>query len=275
MARLLYESHMHTTLCRHSIGEPEEYAQVAWNRNLAGITVTCHNPMPNGYSASVRMREDQWDEYVALVARATAAWAGRIDVRLGLEADFVPGFEKYLEKQIGSAKLSHVLGSVHPQVGEYIRAHLVANNNDAVKYQQTYFEHIAMAAETGLFDTISHPDIVKNHPKGAWVRERVWGDILRALDRIAKTGVAMELNTSGVNKVIPEMNPGPEMLAEMFRRGIPVVIGADAHEPGRVGDRYGEAMGLLEAAGYEKIRFFVDRVPRDVGIDAARASLAG
>ena len=41
---MLYEMHMHTPLCKHAIGEPEEYAAMAERRGLAGIAVTCHNP---------------------------------------------------------------------------------------------------------------------------------------------------------------------------------------------------------------------------------------
>ena len=70
------------------------------------------------------------------------------------------------------------------------------------------------------------------------------------------------------------MNPGPAILREMRLRGIPVVIGADAHVPKRVGDGFLAAMNLLEAAGYSQVRYYLDRTPQDVDIAAARASLA-
>jgi len=272
MTRLLYESHMHTPLCKHSRGEPEEYAAVAERKNLRGIIVTCHNPMPDGYSASVRMSEAEFPRYVEIVARAREAWAGRVDVRLGLECDFVPGYEGYVEKQIGSAALHHVLGSVHPQVGEYRRRYWTG---DVLAFERTYFEHIALAAESRLFDTISHPDLVKNMHPADWNLELVWGDILRCLDRVAKTGAAMELNTSGLNKEIPEMNPGPAILREMAVRGIPVVIGADAHDPERVAANYVDALDLLSAAGHTHVHFYLDRKRQAVAIAEARASLAG
>jgi histidinol-phosphatase (PHP family) len=98
-------------------------------------------------------------------------------------------------------------------------------------------------------------------------------DIRRALDRIAATGVAMELNTSGLNKTVPEMNPGPAMLREMSTRGIPIVIGADAHLPQRVGDKYEEALDMLREAGYREVSFFLERKRHDVSIEAARSSL--
>ena len=97
--------------------------------------------------------------------------------------------------------------------------------------------------------------------------------IERALDRIAASGVAMELNTSGVQKDLPEMNPSPSQLALMHERGIPVVIGADAHVPERVGDGYITALGLLENAGYQEVSFFIDRKRQSVRIQDAMESL--
>ena len=83
----------------------------------------------------------------------------------------------------------------------------------------------------------------------------------------------MELNTSGVNKTISEMNPGPRILELMRRRGIPVVIGADAHRPQRVADGYAAALRMLQAANYGEVSFFLDRKRQSVPIAAALASL--
>ena len=88
---ILYESHMHTPLCKHATGEPEAYAAVAEKRGLKGIIVTCHNPINEAWGAKYRMDIDQFDDYLAMVARARQAWAGRVDVRLGMECDYYPG----------------------------------------------------------------------------------------------------------------------------------------------------------------------------------------
>ena len=146
-------------------------------------------------------------------------------------------------------------------------------DGDYYRYQQTYFDHLAQAAETGLFDTLAHPDLVKNESPADWNFARIQPSIERALDRIAAAGVAMELNTSGLNKAYPEMNPGPTMLALMQARGIPVVIGADAHRPERVADRFTEAIDLLETVGYTHVSFFLARQRQDVPLAAVRASL--
>jgi histidinol-phosphatase (PHP family) len=93
------------------------------------------------------------------------------------------------------------------------------------------------------------------------------------LDRIAAAGVAMELNTSGVNKTVSQMNPFPGMLREMRERDIPVTIGADAHQPDRVADGYETALQLLADCGYTKVSFYLSRRRQEVSIEDALASL--
>jgi histidinol-phosphatase (PHP family) len=226
--------------------------------------------MPNGFSAGVRMSPEEMVDYVAMVQRARDEWSGRVDVRLGLEADYFAGYEGWLERQLSSENFQYVLGSVHPQILEFKEQYW---DNDPMEIQRTYFRLLADAAETGLFDSLAHPDLIKNMTAPDWDPTAIMSDICRALDRIAATGIAMELNTSGANKLIPQMNPFPEMLVEMRTRGIPVVIGSDAHEPWRVGDRFEEALRLLSRCGYSEVCNFIERQRQAVSIEAALASL--
>jgi len=268
---LLYESHCHTPLCKHAFGAPDEYAEVALARGFKGITFTCHCPLPDGISAGVRMAPEQYDDYVAMIAATREKFKNRLDVRLGLESDYFPGVEPWLSKLHTRVLLSHVLGSIHYQLFEYRRRFFTG---DVFLYQETYYDHLALSAESGLFDTLAHPDLIKNESPSDWDFERLRVVIGRALDRIAATGVAMELNTSGVQKALSEMNPSPKQLVMMRERGIPVVIGSDAHVPERVGDGYVEALHLLHAAGYKDVSFFLDRVRQTVSITAALESIS-
>ncbi len=269
-ARILYDSHMHTPLCKHAVGEPEAYAVTAEQRGLKGIIITDHNPGLDGWSSQVRMSLAQFDRYLVLVARAREVWNGRIDICLGLESDYFPGMEPFLEKLHARADFHHILGSVHPQL-PYYRA--LYDNGSVHAYYQSYFHNLAQATETSLFDTISHPDLVKNVYPRKWRVATVWDDIQRCLDRIARTGVAMELNTSGLNKRIKEMNPGPQMLAAMHERGIPVTLGSDAHEPDRVAADFERALDLLAEAGYTAVSHYLNRQRHEVGISEAKLSL--
>lgn len=259
-------------MCNHAEGEPPEYAEAALRAGLKGIIFTCHCPLPDGVSASVRMSPIQYEFYHQMIARTREQFADRLDVRAGLESDYYPGVEPWLENLHARRPLNHVLGSIHPQLKDYRDRYFTGG---VFAYQQLYFDHLAQAAETGLFDTLAHPDLIKNMPPSEWRWERIVPYIERALDRIAATGVAMELNTSGALKALPEMNPGKSMLQLMHARGIPVVIGADAHVPTRVGDGYVEALQTLRDVGYTEVNYFLERQRQSVSIADALASLQG
>lgn len=267
---LYYDSHMHTPLCKHAHGEPEEYAEMALQRGLKGIIFTCHSPMPEGWWHQVRMDISQLDEYLAMVERTRQAYAGRLDVRVGMEMDFFPGFEWWVESLNERCEFHHVLGSVHFFGVDYKAKFW---KGDLLAFQKQYFTHLAESAETGLFDTLAHPDLVKNMQPADYTFEQIAEHLGTCLDRIAATGVAMELNTSGRLKAAPEFNPGPQILAMMRERNIPVVLGSDSHVPRRVASDFGDALDALEDAGYNKVSHFLARKRLDLNIGEVRASL--
>jgi histidinol-phosphatase (PHP family) len=267
---IYYDSHMHTPLCKHAEGEPEEYAEIALQRGLKGIVFTCHSPMPDNWWPEVRMDVDQLDAYVAMVRRAADVYAGRVEVRMGMEMDFFPGMEWWVERLNERFEFHHVLGSVHFFGRAYKERYF---HGDLLAFQKTYFTHVAESAETGLFDTVAHPDLVKNLHAGLWQFELLEEHIAGCLDRIARTGVAMELNTSGLNKAIPEFNPGPRMLRMMRERNIPVVLGSDSHTPRRVAADFDRALEAMKDAGFAKVSCFLGRRRHDFPISDVRATL--
>ena len=267
----MFDSHMHTPLCQHAFGEPEQYAERAIQQGLQGIIFTCHSPMPRGFWPHVRMSEHEFEEYVSIVDRCRKEFAGRLDVRLGMESDYFPGFEDWIKKLHDSAEFHHCLGSVHWQSPEYGGKF---NVHDETAFRRSYWQNLAASAETGLFDTLAHPDLIKNYRANDWWFEDWQDDIAAALDRIAKTGVAMELNTSGLHKIYTEMNPGPQMLRLMSERNIPVVIGSDSHHPRRVGESFVRALECLRDAGYQSVSRFDARKRVDIPIQTALDLLA-
>ncbi len=267
---LFYDSHMHTPLCKHAWGEPEEYAQQAIKAGLKGIIFTCHCPMPDGFWPTVRMADSEFDTYVGLVQRAAEAYKGKLDIRLGIESEYFPGQEEWITKLHQRADFHFVLGGVHWQAKEYLAKF---ETGTIENFRRTYFEHLARSAESGLYDCLAHPDLVKNYHPDSWCFAIVKNTVATALDRIAATGVAMELNTSGLNKSYSEMNPGQEMLRMMAERKIPVVVTSDAHRPVRVGEHFVTALNNLAEVGYEHVSYFLERKRIDLKIPAVLASL--
>jgi histidinol-phosphatase (PHP family) len=187
-----------------------------------------------------------------------------------MEMDFFPGMEWWVESLNERCDFHHVLGSVH-FFGKDYRDRFF--KGDLLAFQKTYFTHVAESAETGLFDTLAHPDLVKNLQPGLWQFDMIEDHLAACLDRIARTGVAMELNTSGINKAMPEFNPGPQMLAMMRERNIPVVLGSDSHTPRRVAADFDRALDAIEEAGYTKVSCFLGRKRHDFPIADVRGTL--
>ncbi len=156
---------MHTPLCKHAEGHPIEYMEQGVARGLAGIIFTCHSPMPDGFSSRVRMAPEQFNEYVALVQEAIDAAPDGFEVLLGMESDFFPGMESWLEELHSRAEFHYILGSVHWHIPEY-RDAFWTGDTDAFRVQ--YFEHLAESAESGLFDSLAHPDLIKNATPSEW-----------------------------------------------------------------------------------------------------------
>lgn len=269
---LLYDSHIHTYFCKHAIGNPESYVWKAWQQQLKGLVFACHNPMPDDFATSTRMTADELPAYRRTISELRENFAAISDVRLGLECDFLPQYADTVRKQIDANEYDCVLGSIHPFFREYTSA---CGTKPPRAAQEQYFDLLAQAAETGIFDVLAHPDIIKVMVPQQWDVETVMPAIKAALDRIAATDVAMELNTSGIHKAYPEFCPGTEILAQMHERNIPVVLGSDSHQPSRVGEGFTDALDQLRDIGYTHICHYLKRERQTVEIDQARTSLAG
>src|SRR5438046_2454012 len=109
--------HMHTPLCRHAVGEPIEYARAAAAAGLDEICMTCHSPMPEWFDQWPRMTRAELPRYVAMVREA--AEEAPVRLKLGIEADYFPGTESYVEEMLSEWPFEFVLGSVHILIPQY------------------------------------------------------------------------------------------------------------------------------------------------------------
>jgi histidinol-phosphatase (PHP family) len=193
------------------------------------------------------------------------------DLRLGLEVDFVPGREDRTQSLIEECDLDYVVGSVHflgDLAVDFGRFDIWESGRGPEQVWRRYFETLAEAARSGLFDILAHPDLVK-----MWggARPTPPGDPRRyyepALEAIADTGIAIEVSTAGLRKPIGEIYPAPAFLAGALEAGAPVALSSDAHVPEQVGYAYDRARTLLDGAGVRELAVFERRERRLVAID--------
>jgi histidinol-phosphatase (PHP family) len=243
--------HMHTPLCRHAAGEPVEYARRAVELGLTEIGFSDHSPMRNDDFDNWRMFDRQLDEYVAKVRLAQKEFP-QLTIRLALEVDYLPGHEGWIRELAARQPWDYFIGSVH-----YVSDSWDIDNpaklsewkkRDTFEVWQSYFERLAMAAESKLFEIIGHADLPKKfgHRPTADCSP-VYEKFLTAA---AKSGCAIELNTAGLRKDCREIYPSRQILEIAFQKGVPITFGSDAHAPGEVGMNFAEAIALARSVGY-------------------------
>jgi histidinol-phosphatase (PHP family) len=188
------------------------------------------------------------DAYVGAVLQARETG---LPVKLGLELDFVPGREDETRALLAPYPWDYLLGSVHFVDGLGIDgAPRLADAVGVEEMWRRYFEMLARAAHSGLFDSLSHPDLAKVFG------DRLDFDYADVSDAIADSGVAVEVSTAGLRKPVGELYPHPDFLAECRARAVPVTLGSDAHVPSLVGRDFDRARELLRSAGYETVTIF-------------------
>jgi histidinol-phosphatase (PHP family) len=273
----------------HTQANAERYRTAACERGIAELGVSEHIYRFTQALAIwdhplwVSFARDDLDDYCAFVREQT-------DLRLGIEADFVPGREDRIANLLEARDFDYVIGSVH-----FIRDGAVDMEEYGVwgagrsveEVWRRYFQSVANSARSGLFDIVAHPDLVKY-----WgdAKRRPEGDLRRyyepAVEGIAEAGVAVELSTAGLRKPAGEMYPAPAFLEMCLEAGVPVALSSDAHKPQDVGAGYEQALELLDGLGIGELCVFEGRARRlepiaaDGGGDAAGAassssSLAG
>ncbi len=127
-----------------------------------------------------------------------------------------------------------------------------------------YFETLAEAARSGLFDILAHPDLVKVWGSGRQSPERDLRFFYEpAVEAMAEAGVAVEVSTAGLRKPVAEIYPSRALLEMVADAGCPIALSSDAHIPDQLGHEYERAVELLERVGIREICVF-DRRSRSL-----------
>ena len=199
------------------------------------------------------------ESYVEAVLEAKArGWP----VKLGLEVDYAAGTERETGEALAPYPWDYLLGSVHFVDGFPVDQEpgLVEKLGPNEAWRR-YFVWLRNAARSGLFDSLSHPDLVKHHgprpdPENAQLLQEETADAIEA------AGVCIEVSAAGLHKPVGELYPDAPLLEACRSRGVPITLASDAHEPLNVGRDLDRAVDYARAAGYEAVSVFERRERR-------------
>ncbi|MCL1910602.1 MAG: histidinol-phosphatase [Leptospirales bacterium] len=256
--------HNHTSLCGHALGSPDEYIEEAIKKNTSYFGFSDHAPLSEEVRNGESMRPEEAEAYIETVLAAKTRYAGSIEILLAFEVDY-PLHDSFAKSYFTDERIDYLIGSCHCIGGwafDNEQGIETFSKRDIDDIYTEYYKIMSELVESRLFNIAGHFDLLKKF--GFRPRRAFTGAIEAIAKKMAKTGTAFELNTSGLTKPIKEIYPSKEILDIFFNCNVPVTMGSDSHSPEQVGYGYDTAVNILKAAGYRKLVAFRKRRPFEI-----------
>lgn len=242
--------HTHTPRCRHAAGAEEEFVQAALEEGLQVLGFSDHTPYWFGgdYYSTFRMYPEQLEDYVNSVLRVRSAYAGEIQIPLGLEAEYYPAYFSGMLDRVRDAGIEYLLLGQH-FVGSEIGEHYCGRPTADTDILRRYCRQVNDAMYTGLFSYLAHPDLLyfTGDP-------RAYRHCMKDVCRAAKDcGLPLEMNLLGI--LTGRNYPNPVFWELAAEEDCTVILGRDAHTPEQLHDRQSEALArrLVDRLGLKTV----------------------
>ncbi len=269
--------HNHTN---HSHGRDSVTAmyEAAVAKGLAYYGFSEHSARPLGYdySPETEYREHlaaTFGDYVAgvqaLQEQSTQSPHSKTRVLLGLELDWLPAENAFLQKAVKAAPFDYIIGGIH-----FLRTWPFdatskdwdSMDTDACHAAYTnYFITCKALAQSGLVNILAHPDIIKIFSRPifeAWLTKSDSLDLIRdALVAVRDNGLVMEISSAGLRKPCAEIYPGPAIMRIASDCRVPIVFGSDAHCTEHVGYAFDTLAQYAASFGYTQSHIIIDKEP--------------
>lgn len=253
-----FDGHVHTPFCPHGSDDPiDAYIERGIQLNLQGITFTEHAPLPPNFTDPVpeqdsAMRLENMEMYVETLTRLKSKYKNEIDIRIGLEVDYIAGYEEETRQFLATwgKYLDDAILSVHflQFDNEYfcvdyspeMFAQIIEKAGSMQAVYDTYYDTVkrSIRADLGPYKPkrIGHITLVRKFQKQFPYEEYNENDILEILELIKEKGYELDYNSAGLFKPLcGEAYPSAWIVNEAVKRGIPLIYGSDAHQANDLG----------------------------------------
>ena len=242
--------HTHTVRCNHAEGTEREYIEQAIARNLRILGFSDHAPqIYDGYVSGYRMSPGQLEDYVTTLEALREEYAGRIEILIGLEAEYYPRYFGRLTDLIRPFHLDYLILGQHFTGNESDGEPPCPQPTDDEKRLERYVRQTAEALETGRFRCFAHPDILNF--TGDRKIYRKWYEKL--CGHAKELNIPLEMNMLGY--ATGRHYPNADFFRIAGEVGNDVILGCDAHNPARVADpsEIDRCLAFLRQCGVSRI----------------------
>jgi histidinol-phosphatase (PHP family) len=186
----------------------------------------------------------------------SAAQLSGIDVRLGLEVDFIPGKNEAIQACLQGYPWDFLIGSVHEIDGKQFEYDKNGSREEGEQLWLRYCELLRQAVSSGYFNLVSHP--VRMRVKNPYLPAQLDEELERLAAEATRCDVALEINGYDVAS-------SPGLVRRLARAcalyKTPVSVGSDAHNPRQVAAAHELSEVILRESRIGKVRIW----KREVG----------
>lgn len=212
--------HVHTFRCKHAeMVSDEEYIKKAIELNAKRIVFTDHAPFP-GDPFGHRMDMSEFDEYVTTLNKLKEQYKELIQVVVGVEVEYFPGFHEYY-KELSERLDMLLLGQHMAEIPGGYSFSLGKKELDDTEFK-LLGNAIVQGIKTGYFSVVAHPDRI-------YRRNLVWDEekekmAVEIIQAAKEYNVALEQNKSSKLSGLYK-----DEFWELVPEGVKVITGYDAH----------------------------------------------
>ena len=243
--------HTHTVRCNHAEGTEREYIEQAIARKVRTLGFSDHSPQvfDGGYVSGFRMLPDQLEDYVTTLQNLRREYAGKIEIAIGLEAEYYPKYFDRLLDLIRPFQLDYLILGQHFIGNESDGEPACPHPTDDEARLERYVRQTMEALETGKYSCFAHPDILRFTGEARTYRK--WYEKLCL--RAKELHIPLEMNMLGF--ATGRHYPCRAFFQIAAEVGNEVILGCDAHDPGRVADpkEIEASLRFLEECGIHSV----------------------
>lgn len=253
---MMQNLHTHTSFCDGK-NSPEEMVLSAISLGMDALGFSGHGPSFAPDDAA--MPPEAVPAYREEVLRLREAYAGQLNIFLGIERDFfyspdgdgwdyVIGSVHYVDKDGAWLGVDH-----SPEIFlQNVQRHY---GGDFYAFAEDYYRLVGgVAAKTGC-QIVGHFDLIAKFNEGDHLFDtghpRYITAALEALDRLAGQNLIFEINTGAMSRGYRSAPyPAPALLRAMRERNIPICITGDSHSASSLLHAFPQAAELALSCGY-------------------------
>ena len=226
---MLKNYHTHTYRCHHALNTDEEYVQTAVECGFSVLGFSDHAPYiyPDGYVSDYKMTPGEAPEYCESILSLKEKYKDKIDVKLGLEAEYYPELFSNTLDFWRSLPFDYIILGQHFAGQEYEIGEGRMNSgkpSDSEEKLIKYTDLVVDAVKTGIFTYVCHPDLINYTGSD---REAFRREMRRIAVAAKEEGVPLEINLLGIRG--GRHYPCEDFLRILGEEGTPAIIGFDAH----------------------------------------------